>query len=328
MKKLLYSLLALILLIITACQSGAGSQETSSESTSGESGQTLTVATTFYPVYAFTQEVAGDLADVNLIVEGSDVHGYEPSAKDIARIQESDAFVYANPEMETWVPSVLENIDETAVKVVQVDEGLELLENGEDSHDHDDHEDHDHNHDAGGHDHSHTVDPHTWLDPVNAIEQVKAIQSALIELDPDHEAEYTANADAFIAELEKINLDYQNALSDAENKTFVTQHAAFGYLADRYDLDQVSLAGLSSESEASAQRMAEVTQLIQDNNLPVVYYNSTDSSQLAETVAQEAGVETAILHSLESVDEPDSSGGQDYLQIMKDNLDALKLSIQ
>lgn len=381
MKKNIFLLLTLLTFLIAGCQGGGSSKSADSPSDTSNSQTTeqadkLQVMTTFYPMYAFTKEITGDLADVSLMVQTADVHGYEPSAQDIAKLQESDAFVYANPEMETFVPALLENVDQSSLSVIEADSAIDLLDNaeedghdhahdhehaegeeghshdhegdghdhehgeGEDGHTHDhegdghDHEHgegeegHSHDHGGEGHDHSHAVDPHTWLDPHNAIKQVQAITDSLVELDPDHEKDYRANAEAFIEKLEQLSADYDAALTDTENNIFITQHAAFGYLAHRYNLQQESLAGLSSETEASAQRMAEVVDLIKDHNIPYVFYNSTENSDLAETVAKEAGVETALLYSMEYVEDDSLSNGEGYIQLMTNNLEALSQAVK
>lgn len=312
MKKRMWLLIMTIaVLVLSGCQSSSSDEE--------ETEDKLNIMTSFYPLYVFTQQVAGDLANVDMMVKGTDAHSFEPSAKNLAVIEESDAFIYANPEMETWVPALVESLSSSAV-IVETDKNIDLLqeidarpEESDDS----DHEDHDH-----------TVDPHTWLDPVSAQEQVREIKEALIELDPENESAYTENAESFTAELEELNKDYETAFESADHRLFITQHAAFGYIAHRYNLVQESLAGLSSESEASAQRMAEITELIKEEEIPLIYYNSSSSSDLAQTVADEADIETEILHSLESVEDEELHSGEGYLSLMRENLENLKKTIR
>lgn len=281
------------------------------------------IVTTFYPMYEFTKQIVGDLAQVELMIpnEGK-VHGYEPSAKDVADIQASDLFIYANPEMETWVPSVIESINTEEVVFVEADENIELLENepsAEEEHTEEEHTEEEHDH---------AVDPHTWLDPTVAIQQVEQIRDAVIAEDPDNKATYIENAEAFIQELKALDEEFQVAFAGAEQRTFITQHEAFGYLAHRYDLDQRSLAGISDQSESNPQKMAEAVNMIADLKLPVVYYNSQSNHKLADTVATEADVNVAVLYSLESVTAEDQDAGENYVSLMKKNIESLKLSIQ
>ncbi len=310
-KRIGLLIMTIAVLVLSACQSSSSDGE--------ETEGRLNIMTSFYPVYVFTQQVAGDLAHVDMMVKGADAHSFEPSAKNLAVIEESDAFIYANPEMETWVPALVESLSSSTV-IVETDENIDLIQETDAGHEETD--------DGELEDHDHTVDPHTWLDPVLAQQQVTEIKEALIELDPENEAAYTENAESFIAELEELNKDYETAFESADHRLFITQHAAFGYIAHRYNLVQESLAGLSSESEASAQRMAEVTELIKEEEVPVIYYNSTASSDLAQTVADETAIETEVLYSLESVEDEELHSAEGYLSLMRENLENLKKTIR
>lgn len=310
-KRIGLLIMTIAVLVLSACQSSSSDGE--------ETEGRLNIMTSFYPVYVFTQQVAGDLAHVDMMVKGADAHSFEPSAKNLAVIEESDAFIYANPEMETWVPALVESLSSSTV-IVETDENIDLIQETDAGHEETD--------DGELEDHDHTVDPHTWLDPVLAQQQVTEIKEALIELDPENEAAYTENAESFIAELEELNKDYETAFEFADHRLFITQHAAFGYIAHRYNLVQESLAGLSSESEASAQRMAEVTELIKEEEVPVIYYNSTASSDLAQTVADETAIETEVLYSLESVEDEELHSAEGYLSLMRENLENLKKTIR
>lgn len=312
-KKILILIMTIVVLLLSGCQSSS----TELDETEGEGK--LNIMTSFYPIYVFTQEVAGDLANVDMMVKGADAHSFEPSARNLATIEESDAFIYANPEMETWVPTLVESLSSSTV-IIEADENIDLIQDADADHEESD----DGNHEGD----NHVIDPHTWLDPIMAQKQVEGIKEALIELDPENETTYTENAESFIAELEELNQDYQTAFESADHRLFITQHAAFGYLAHRYNLVQESLAGLSSESEASAQRMAEMTELIKEEEIPVIYYNSSSSSDLSQTVADEANIETEVLYSLESVQDEELHSGPGYLSLMRENLENLTKTIR
>lgn len=316
MKKLIRISLLAFAMLVAAC----GNTETE-EAPKESSNEGLSVMTTFYPMYEFTQQVAGDAANVTMLIPaGTDSHGFEPSAQDVAQISEADVFVYSSPEMETWVMDILSVIESEDVVVVEATEKIELLENhpeeiGQESHDHEE-------------GHSHAIDPHVWLDPVYAQQQVETIRDGLIEADPDNESLYTEQSDQFSAELDTLDQEYTEAFANAENRTFVTQHAAFGYLAERYELTQVSIGGLSTETEPNPARLAEISSYVQEEDIPVIYYNQSASSAIADTVAQETSTKTAQLHSIEGVSEEEQAEGSDYLSIMRQNLEALKRSIR
>ncbi|MDK2780510.1 MAG: zinc transport system substrate-binding protein [Trichococcus sp.] len=200
----------------------------------------LQVVTTFYPMYDFTKQVAQDDADVSLLLEaGMEVHSFEPSSQMIAEIQDADVFIYNSPEMETWVPDVLASLDTSDMLVICASEAITLLEYEGEAHAHD-HESEEEDAETG---HTHTVDPHVWLDPVLAQTEVTAIAEGLAQADADHAENYLGNAETYIGKLNELDEAYRAAFEGAENRTFVTQHAAFAYLADRYDLVQLAITG-------------------------------------------------------------------------------------
>ena len=304
--------LALLFSILLILVVGCGSQEDAQPKS-----DKLTVVTTFYPMYDFTKNVAGDNADVTLLLEaGTDTHGYEPSAKEVAAISEADVFIYNSEEMEVWVSSVLESIDTAHTVVINASEGISLLESTEE---HGEHE-------AEGDDHE--VDPHIWLDPILAKEEVNNIKAGLIAADPENEETYETNATAYTEKLEALNQEFETAFKGATKRTFVTQHAAFAYLANRYDLEQVSIAGISTEEEPSPAKLAELQDYVKENDIKYIYYAETSSSKIAETLANETDAELEVLNPIEGITTEDQEKGIDYIQLMKNNLAALEKSIQ
>lgn len=406
---------------LMACAQEGPSKETPVvQETIKESEQRLSVMTTFYPMYAFTKEVAGDRADVAMLLDQQqDAHTFEPSAQDIARVSESDVLVYSSDEMEFWVPAMLETLEVDDLIVVEADEGIEAMY--ADDHEaaeivsHDDH-DHAHAHDSHAHHddqamadklkgvqgHYHTgdvatlqvvipeateviwetvdlsgehtyrmavdevfeysvahgtvqvtaraidatgnildtlqitlhvddhevKDPHTWLDPVYAQAQVDTIKDALIQADPQGEAIYEKNAEAFKQQLKAVHEQYDDELSDATARNFVVQHGAFGHLADRYRLNQVAIGGLSTEVEPSLSRMAEVEQLVRQYDVPVIYYQKGSNSEIAQTIASETNTTIAELYDLEQLPDDVQAWGWGYTDVMTFNLEQLKKSIQ
>lgn len=429
-------------LLLAACAGEGGSQqneeaqnnqETSDQQVSQEgqnnqeAGDKVNVMTSFYPMYEFTQEVAGDRANVEVLVSGGqDAHGFEPSAQDVAKVTESDLFVYSSDSMETWAPSLIEGVENENLEVVEAAANLssgghahahDHEEDHDHSHDHDHEEDHDHSHDhdhdhgeaqaqgdfeisgAAGHYHSGDVatlqapeadqgtyvwevkegegdfevvaedtnsleyplengsalvrvtlqdengevqqesqielmvddhegeDPHFWLDPIMAQEQVDVIAEGLIAVDPEGEETYRQNAEDFKAQLQELHELYESELSGAENRAFVVQHQAFGHLANRYDLEQVAIGGLSTEVEPSPSRIAEISDIVEEHNVPVIYFQHGANSSVAETVANETGTETLPLYDLEAAPQDLVEEGAGYIEIMKENLENLKVSV-
>lgn len=312
---------ALSLVGATALLAGCGAAGSTTENT--ESNK-LQVVTTFYPMYDFTKQVAQDDAEVSMLLEaGMEVHSFEPSSQMIAEIQDADVFIYNSPEMETWVPDVLASIDTSDMVVICASDAITLLEYEGEAHAHD-HESEEEGANAG---HSHTVDPHVWLDPVLAQTEVSTIAEGLAEADPDNAEDYLENAGIYNGKLNELDEAYRAAFEGTENRTFVTQHAAFAYLAARYNLNQISVTGLNAEVEPSAAALATLSDYVKANNISHIYFENNASSQTAETLAEEVGVELAVLSPLEGITEEDQKKGSDYISVMLENLEALKKSI-
>ncbi|HEM3569369.1 TPA: zinc ABC transporter substrate-binding protein AdcA [Streptococcus suis] len=305
MKKVGLLFLSVSALLLGAC----------GNSTASEDGK-LNIVTTFYPVYEFTKQVAGDEANVDLLVKaGTEVHGYEPSAKDIARIQEADAFVYENENMETWVHDVEKSLDTTKVNVISATEGMLLLPGGEE-----DHEGHDHSEEG----HSHAYDPHVWLSPERAITLVENIRDSLVAKYPEKKDAFETNAAAYIEKLDALDMKYSETLSAAKQKYFVTQHTAFAYLALDYGLKQVSITGVAADEDPTPSRLAELTEYINKYGIKYIYFEENASKSVAETLAKETGVQLDVLNPLESLTDEDMKNGKDYISVMEDNLTALE----
>lgn len=312
---------ALSLVGATALLAGCGAAGSTTENTESDK---LQVVTTFYPMYDFTKQVAQDDAEVSMLLEaGMEVHSFEPSSQMIAEIQDADVFIYNSPEMETWVPDVLASIDTSDMVVICASDAITLLEYEGEAHAHD-HESEEEGANAG---HSHTVDPHVWLDPVLAQTEVSTIAEGLAEADPDNAEDYLENAGIYNGKLNELDEAYRAAFEGTENRTFVTQHAAFAYLAARYDLNQISVTGLNAEVEPSAAALATLSDYVKANNISHIYFENNASSQTAETLSEEVGVELAVLSPLEGITEEDQKKGSDYISVMLDNLEALKKSI-
>ena len=312
---------ALSLVGATALLAGCGAAGSTTENTESDK---LQVVTTFYPMYDFTKQVAQDDAEVSMLLEaGMEVHSFEPSSQMIAEIQDADVFIYNSPEMETWVPDALAFIDTSDMVVICASDAITLLEYEGEAHAHD-HESEEEGANAG---HSHTVDPHVWLDPVLAQTEVSTIAEGLAEADPDNAEDYLENAGIYNGKLNELDEAYRAAFEGTENRTFVTQHAAFAYLAARYDLNQISVTGLNAEVEPSAAALATLSDYVKANNISHIYFENNASSQTAETLSEEVGVELAVLSPLEGITEEDQESGSDYISVMLDNLEALKKSI-
>ena len=279
----------------------------------------LTIVTTFYPIYDFTKEIVGDEGNVKLLIPaGTEPHDFEPSAKERAEISDADVFVYNSSDMEFFVDSLKDSVDSKQTLMIEAAKGIDRLESQEA----DEHEE-----SEEGHDHAHEYDPHVWLDPVLAIKEVRTIAEELGEKYPDKKEIFTKNADAYIKKLEALDQKYSEELKNATNRTFVTQHAAFAYLANQYDLKQVAISGVSPDQEPTPSRLAELKEFVKKNNIKVIYFEENASSKVAETLSNETGVKLEVLNPLESLTNEQIKAGENYISVMEKNLEALKESI-
>ncbi|MCB4993423.1 zinc ABC transporter substrate-binding protein AdcA [Streptococcus mutans] len=273
----------------------------------------LNVVTTFYPMYEFTKNVVGDQGKVSLLIKaGTEVHDFEPSTKDVTRIQEADTFVYDSDSMETWVKSVKKSVDTQKVPFVKATGNMILAPGVTEEEGH------------GHKGHHHAYDPHVWLSPKRAIKLVENIRDALSKKFPRRAKIFKKNAANYIDKLQTLDKEYAEGLANAKQKSFVTQHAAFGYLALDYGLTQIPITGLTAESEPSAKRLAELSKYVKEYGINYIYFEENASSAVSKTLADEAGVKTAVLSPLESLTQKQMDAGENYFSVMRANLKALK----
>ncbi|KRE48990.1 metal ABC transporter substrate-binding protein [Paenibacillus sp. Soil522] len=283
------------------------------------SGKKLKVVTSFYPMYEFSKQVAGEHADViSLIPAGVEPHDWEPSAKDMANIKEADLFVY-NGIVEGWAEQALESAPNDKRVVVEASGGVQLMEGVE--HEEEGHEEEEHEEEGHG------LDPHIWLSPVLAQREVLAIQEAFMKADPEHKDDYKANADAYMAKLKELDDAFKSGLQGIKHTEFVTQHAAFGYLAKEYGLTQVPIAGLSPEQEPSPEQMAEVVAFAKEREIKTILFETLVDPKIAQTIADEIGAKTDVLNPIEGLTEEEKKDNLDYIGIMAKNLEALKKAL-
>jgi zinc transport system substrate-binding protein len=291
-------------LILSGC---GGNSDSSNAQSNADGGKKLNVVTTFYPMYEFSKQVGGDHADViALIPAGAEPHDFEPSAKDMTKVKEADIFVY-NGIVEGWAEQALQSAANDKRIVVEASKGIELMDGLPEEGN------------VG-----HILDPHVWLDPVLAQKEVAFILAAFEKADPANKEDYKKNADAYIAKLKDLDTAFKTGLKDIKRKEFVTQHAAFSYLAKEYGLTQIPIAGLSPEQEPSPDKMADIVKFAKEHHVQTIFFETLVDPKVAQTVANEIGAKTDVLNPLEGLTDEDKKNNLDYIGIMNKNLEALK----
>ncbi|MEU9065526.1 zinc ABC transporter substrate-binding protein [Streptomyces sp. NPDC048306] len=296
----------------------------SSDSSAAGNTDKFDVVASFYPMEYLAEQIGGDHVNVTTLTEpGQEPHDLELSAKQTAQMGEADAVLY----LKSLQPAVDEAIAQSDVKT-KIDAATltKLEDHGNVEHDHggeehaDEHAEEEHS--AGG---EHALDPHVWLDPVKYAEIAQGVAKAFEKADPDHAADYRKNAEALAKKLGDLDTAYKDGLKNTSTKVFFTNHAAFGYLAERYGLTQEAINGLDPESEPSPARIKELQQEAKADGVTTVFYETLVSDKTAKTLAKDAGLKTDVLDPLEGI--TDKSKGEDYVGVMQSNLKALETAL-
>ncbi|MFF7789137.1 metal ABC transporter solute-binding protein, Zn/Mn family [Streptomyces sp. NPDC007991] len=305
----------------TALGLGALSACSSDSAATGNTDK-FDVVASFYPMAFLAEQIGGGHANVTSLTEpGQEPHDLEISTKQRAQLEEADAALY----LKGLQPAVDEAVSQTGVKTKIDAATLTTLEDhGNTEHDHGGEEGHA---EEEGHSEEaeHARDPHIWLDPVKYAEVAQGVGKAFEKADPDHAADYKKNTAVLVQKLNGLNGDFENGLKDTKTKVFFTNHAAFGYLAERYGLTQEAISGLDPESEPSAARVRELQQEAKADGVTTVFYETLVSDKTAKTLARDAKLKTDVLDPLEGI--TDKSRGDDYFQVMEANLKALQTAL-
>lgn len=290
-------LLPLLLVSMASCDSDGGSP-------TSEGGR-LSVVAAFYPIQAAVEAVGGDRVEVtNLTAPGVEPHDLELTPDAIEAIQSAGVVFYLGEGFQPAVEAAVDGAQGVTVDLLADAPTLPPPpgEEGE----------------------SLTVDPHIWLAPGLYAEMTQRIAEVLSEASPADAATFRANAADYVKVLDGLDQEFRSGLRVCQRRTIVTGHAAFGYLADAYGLTQVPISGLSPDAEPSARRIAELKDLVERQGITTVFTEELVSPKVAETLASEAGVDTAVLFTLEGLTPDEIASGADYASLMRENLITLK----
>lgn len=254
--------------------------------TPNQSTSKLKVVTSMFVMTDFVKAIGQDHVEVKQILpEGAEVHDWEPSAKDIAELEKANLFVYHGAELEHWA----EDLD-VNVPMVEASKKANLIEH----------------------------DPHAWLDPANAIIEVKNITKALVKADKANQKDYQKNADALIKKLSELEKQFKQL----EPRTIVVTHPAFGYW-QHYGIEQMGLTSVNDEEEPSPKDVKKVIDYMLANQVKTFYYEEESSPKLVKSIEEQTQAKPVYLHTLESRSKKAIKAKKTYVDLMKENLTVL-----
>ncbi len=304
---------------VSACSSSSSADD------KGSDGK-LKVVTSFYPMQYLAAEIGGDHVAVSTLTKpGVEPHDLELTPRQTVELNEAGYILY----LKGIQPAVDKAIAQSEAKNKVDAATLTKLEvHGTEGHD--DHAGEAEGGEEAGHD-EHAgegeagADPHIWLDPVKYAEVAKGVGKSLEKADPDNAADYQKNTAALVKKLDGLNLKFEQGLKTTATKTFITTHSAFGYLAERYGLDQEGIAGIDPESDPSPARIKELQNIAAKDKVTTVFFETLASDKTAKTLAKDTGLKTDVLDPLEGI--TDKSKGADYIEVMESNLASLEKAL-
>lgn len=299
MKKILFLIL---LLFFTSCR---GNEVSVNEK--------VHVSASFYPLSFFAEQVGGDYVEIKTVIpSGIEPHDFEPTPEMLVQIYDSDLLIYNGAGFEPWGEAMGEDLSNQGIGLFNASEYVDLLAMTTD---------------VENASSVITWDPHFWLDPLRAKRMVDALSTALSELDPSHANQYAIQAMVFNTQLDELHATYEKALASCAKKEFLVSHEAFAYLADRYELQMFSIAGLSPHDEPSLKELEELVSFISEKEISIIYVEPLETMEFAETLSEETGTALHVLNPIEGLTEEEKAAGENYLTLMKDNLESLKLGL-
>ncbi|MGG4454662.1 metal ABC transporter substrate-binding protein [Brevibacillus porteri] len=326
MKRVMLAALSIITAVgLVGC--GAANETAGTPQTGSDASGKPKVYTTIYPLEYVAKRIGGEHVEVtNLVPAGVEPHDYEPTAKDMVALSGADIFAYNGSGLELWVEKAVTNLDKNKTTIINATEGLQLIRASEHEHEGEGHTEEGHAEEAG-HDHG-DLDPHVWLDPMQLKAQAEKVKNTLVQKDQAHAADYEKNYTQLATDLEQLDKEFKDMVTQAPKKEFMVSHSAFSYMAKRYGLEQVAISGVNPSDEPSTSELKRLVEHVKEHNISYVLFETLVSPKVAEVIAKEAGVKTATLNPLEGLTEDDVKAGRDYLSIMRDNMSTLKTALQ
>jgi zinc transport system substrate-binding protein len=238
-----------------------------------------------------------------------DVHDFEPTPQSIQEVASANVLIFSGAGLEPWIPQITAAAGNPGLVLVDSSQGIPLLPVSSQFQ-------------TG----SRTVDPHIWLDPLLAKQQVTNILNGLIKADPNDQEYFTSNAEKYIAKLDVLNSEISDVAAHAKTRYFVTFHEAFSYFARRYNLTQISIAG-PFEEEPTPGDITKVVAAINEYRLCYVGYESLENPSISQSIASQTHATLILMDPIEGLSQSDQAAGKDYLTKMQDDLGSFKLAL-
>lgn len=265
------------------------------------SDEKIKVMVTIYPLKEFAEAIGGNKIEVKVMVpEGSEPHDFEPKTKDLAELNNSKIFVYNGLGMEDWLDKVLGTIeDKEKVQIADSSKDVDTIKT------------------------EGKLDPHIWLSLKEAKKQALNIKNALVKIDDKNKDFYEENYNKLAKDMDALLESNKKRFDGLKNKDFVTSHAAFGYLCRDFELEQKSVEDVFGEGEPTPQKLKEIVEFSQKNNIKTIFMENAESTKLSETLAKEVGANVKKIYTIESKEDNKS-----YIEAMTVNLDNIYDSLK
>lgn len=311
-KKLLAALLAASAALCCGCSSNE-------QQNNADSGK-LSIVTTIFPAYDFARQVFGDAANVTMLLKpGTESHSYDPTARDIVKIDSCDLFIYNGGESDAWVEGILDAADD--VNTLRMMDAVEALEEEhvegmqDEDDDHDEHED--------------EYDEHIWTSPKNAALIVESVLSAAEKISPENAETYKNNAESYISQINKLDADFSELLSGEKRYFVFGDRFPLLYFFKEYGLNYyAAFPGCGSEVEPSAQTISFLLDRLDDSDtIKTVFYIELSNHKLADTLAEDKGLPTTEFHTCHNITADDFTAGESYVSLMTRNYEVLSAAL-
>ena len=281
----------------------------------------MNIVVTNFVAYDFVKHITGDKVNVVLIVSpGVESHNYDPTAHDLALIENSDLFIYIGGEVESWATRIIETTDLSQTKLLCLLDTVELIEESEvDGAEKEDH-----------HEEQKSFDEHIWTSPANAIKMMQGIEQVISKLDEKNEQVYHENANKYISEIKQVQGKIQEIVDNkVRNRLIFADKMPMQYFVNEFGLEvSAAFSGCSTETEPSSGTIAYLIDKIKEEKIPVVLYIELSTGNIAKTISEETGCEMLRIESLHNVTKNDFDNGETYVSLMTRNLEVLKKALQ